>query len=394
MINFTYHNPTKLIFGKDAEAQLGEELLFWGAKRVMVVYDMNIDKVGNLQERIRSALSSVDLYVVEKGGVQPNPRVELVNECVALGKKENIDFLLAVGGGSVIDTCKAAALALSSGLDDAWPIYSGEYVPTSTLPVGVVLTICASGSESSWTSVITNEELQLKRSFTRDFIRPKFAVMNPEVCRTLPKFHKACGVVDTMMHTMDRYFSSVGECTELTDAIGEALLRTVIKYGPLYYNEPDNYNAQAQIMWASNLSHNGLTGCGLASDWACHQIEHEISGVYDVAHGAGLTAIWGSWARYVSKDDPSKFARYARNVWGVSETDDAKAALCGIEKTEVFFQSLGLPLSIADLGMGVIPDDVLLDMADKAVFHGARTTGNYRVLDATGVADILRMANQ
>lgn len=393
MINFTFHSPTKLILGRGAENDVGSELISWGAKRVLVVYDMNIDKVGNLQQRIRDSLDKAGLFYVEKGGVKPNPRVDLVNECAALGKSENIDFLLAVGGGSVIDTAKAAALALASGLDDAWPIYSGEFVPESTLPVGVVLTICASGSESSWTSVITNEQLKLKRSFTRDFIRPKFAVMNPEVCRTLPKFQKACGIVDTMMHTLDRYFSSVGECTELTDSISEALLRTTVKYGPMYYNDPENYNAQAQIMWAANLSHNGITGCGLASDWACHQIEHEISGIYDVAHGAGLTAVWGSWARYVSADDPSKFARYARNVWMVNEKDERRAADMGIKKTEELFVSLGLPIKVSDLGMGQLPDAELKEMAEKSTFYGKRIVGNYKKLTADDIYLILKAAN-
>lgn len=395
MLNFVYHSFTKIIFGRDVENDVGEELKLHGAKKVFVIHGVKSAVESGVLDRVLDSIRGAGLEYIEKGGVQPNPRIGLVNECAKIAREENVDFILAVGGGSVIDTCKGVALALASGLEDAWPIYIGEYIATDIYPVGVVLTQPASGSEASWTSVITNPDGGLKRSFTRDFVRPKFAMLDPQLCATLPKFQKACGVVDTLMHTMDRYFAAIHEDTEITESIAEALMRTTIKYADAYLNTTD-YDAASQIMWAANLSHNNLTGCGKGfGDWACHQIEHEISGIYEhVAHGAGLTAIWGSWARYASQDDPSKMARFARNVWCIDEADDAVAAKAGIERTEEFFKNMEMPTSIPGLGLGVLPEEVILELADKAVFHGARTTGNYRVLDAVGVADILRMANQ
>ncbi len=396
MLNFVYHSHTKIIFGHGVENGVGEECKAHGAKKLLVAHGVKSAEESGLLGRVLESLKAAGLEYVVKGGVQPNPRIGLVNECIKLCKEENVDFLLAVGGGSVIDTCKGVALALASGLDDAWPIYTGDYVATDIYPVGVVLTQPASGSEASWTTVITNPEGGLKRSFTRDFVRPKFAMLDPELCATLPKFQKACGVVDTLMHTMDRYFAAIHEDTEITDAIGEALMRTTIKYADAYMDEADNYDAASQIMWAASISHNNLTGCGKGfGDWACHQIEHEISGMYEqVAHGAGLTAIWGSWARYASQDDYSKMARFARNVWGIKDSDDKTAALSGIERTEEFFRHLGMPTSIPELGLGILPEETITELANKAVFYGKRTTGNYRVLDANGVADVLRAANK
>jgi len=391
MLNFTYYSPTKVIFGKGVENGVGDEIKAWGGSRVLVYYGGGSAKRSGLIDRIFASLDKAGLFYVSLGGVQPNPRVTKVNEGVALGKKEKIDFILAVGGGSTIDTAKATGLALACGLDDAWPIYTGEFVPDKCLPVASVLTISAAGSETSWSSVISNDEGGLKRSFNNNIIRPKFAMMNPELTYTLPKYQLGCGIVDIMMHTMERYFSTA-KPADLTDALAEALLRNMIKHGPRVIADPTDYDSQAEIMWAGSLSHNDLTGLGKVGDFASHQIEHELGGMFDVAHGAGLAAIWGSWARFVSARNPEKFAQFARNVWGIDESDPAKAAEAGIKATEKFFSSIGMPISLAELGLRDLTDAQIEELAVKCTFFGKRKVGHYIELGKEEIMEIYKMA--
>ena len=391
MNNFIYYSPTKVIFGKGVEAEVGKEIKAFGGTRVLVYYGGQSAKKSGLIDRVMATLEAEGLPAVSLGGVKPNPRVDLVNEGIALGKKENVDFILAVGGGSVIDTAKATALSLACGIDDAWPIYTGEFVPDKCLPVASILTISAAGSETSYSSVISNDEGGLKRSFNNNIIRPKFAMMDPELAFTVPKYQRACGVTDIMMHTMERYFSTTKN-VDITDGLAEALLRNMIKHGPVVVEDPTNYDSQAEMMLCGSLSHNDLTGLGKVGDFASHQIEHELGGMFDVAHGAGLAAVWGSWARFVSALNPEKFAQYAKNVWGIEEEDPAKAAEAGICATEKFFSSIGMPISITQLGIPDLTDEQIDELAEKCTFFGKRKVGHYVELGKQELIKIYKMA--
>ena len=304
-----------------------------------------------------------------------------------LVRKEGADFLLAVGGGSVIDSAKAIGYGVYNNCDP-WLFYSKQAQARGCLPVAAVLTIAAAGSEMSDSSVITNEDGWLKRGYNSNYCRCKFAIMNPELTYTLPPYQTASGCVDIMMHTMERYFTHETH-TELTDGICEALLRTVMHNAKILKENPYDYNARAEVMWAGSLSHNGLTGCGTVGDWASHQIEHELGGMFDVAHGAGLAAIWGSWARYVCEENIDRFAQFAVRVMGVPETDGSSKDLVqkGICAMENFYRSIDMPTSLTELG--IHPTDAQIqELADKCVFFGKRTIGNFIVLNGEDVAKI------
>ena len=316
MINFEYYTPTKVIFGKNAEEKTGELVKAQGCKKVLVHYGGNSAKKSGLLDRICKSLEKEEIAYVTLGGVVPNPHLGKVHEGIELCKKEGVDFILAVGGGSVIDSGKAIGYGVANE-GEVWDFYEKTRVPKACLPIGAVLTIAAAGSEMSNSSVITNENGWLKRGYNDDICRCRFAIMNPELTYTLPAYQTASGCVDIMMHTMERYFTKE-ENTTLTDGIGEALIRTVMQSARVLKEDPENYDARAQVMWAGSLSHNGLTGCGTVGDWASHQLEHELGGMFDVAHGAGLAAVWGSWARYVYKEKPERFAQFAVNVMGVT----------------------------------------------------------------------------
>lgn len=366
MNDFTYYTPTKVIFGKGSEDQIGALVKEQDCHKVLLHYGGGSARRSGLLERMEKSLDAEGIAYVELGGVVPNPRLSLVREGIELCKKEGVDFILAVGGGSVIDSAKAIGYGVYHG-GDVWDFYSFKRVPTGCLPIGAVLTIAAAGSEMSNSSVITNDETWEKRGCNSDFCRMKFAVMNPELTMTLPAYQTACGCADILMHTMERYFNH-GENMELTDGIAEALMRTVIKNAKILVEEPENYNARAEVMWAGSLSHNGLTGCGTdGGDWATHKLEHEIGAMFDVAHGAGLTAIWGSWARYVYEERAERFAKFAVNVLGVEpQTEEKKTAQKGIEAMEEFYRAIGMPTSLTELG--VAPTEAQLEeLADKCV---------------------------
>lgn len=388
MENFVFSNCTKIIFGRNTEEQVGVETAAW-AKKVLFHYGGGHIVRTGLKARIEESLKRAGVSYVELGGAQPNPRVSLVREGIKLIRDEGIELILAVGGGSVIDSAKAMALgALYDG--DVWDFYSGKAEPKEALPVGVVLTIPAAGSEASTGSVLTNEDGWLKRSCDHVILRPKFAIMNPELTYTLPPYQTACGVADMMAHIMERYFTNVRE-VDLTDQLCEAALRSIIKYAPRALEEPENYDVRANLMWASTIAHNDLLGTGRIGDWASHMIEHELSGIYDVAHGAGLAIIFPAWMKYVYKHDVARFVQFAVRVWGVDPDyhNPERTALEGIRRLEEFFRRIGLPTRLADAD---IPADRLEEMAAKCTANGTRTVGNFVKLTQEDVLKIYQLA--
>lgn len=392
MENFAYYTPTKVVFGKDEEKNVGKLAKDFGAKKVLIHYGGGSAVRSGLIDKIKTSLSEKNIAFVELGGVKPNPRLSLIYEGIKLAKENSVDFILAVGGGSVIDSAKGIGYGVANpDIEDVWDLYIGKKKTQKCAPIGVVLTIAAAGSEMSSGSVVTKEDEQLKRSYGCDNARPKFAIMNPELTYTLPKYQIACGVVDIMMHTMERYFSPVGNL-ELTDKIAEGLLRTMLKYGKLSLENPTNYEARAEIMWASSLAHNGLTGCGGIGDWSTHQLEHDLGGVYDIAHGAGLSAVWGSWARYVFKENPRRFAQFAENVFGIEKIGtDEEMAIKGIEAMENFYKEIEMPISISETGINLSDEDVEM-LAEKCSNNGTRYIGSFKKLFKEDMVKIYSMA--
>ena len=391
MENFQYYTPTKIIFGRGAEEQTGQLAAEQGCKKVLVHYGGGSVVRSGLLERIYRSLDAVGISYVSLGGVVPNPRLSLVYEGIRLARKEQVDFILAVGGGSVIDSAKAIGYGVANE-GDVWDFYEKRRTAKACLPIGVVLTIAAAGSEMSDSSVITKEEGWLKRGYSSNYARARFAVMNPELTMTLPKYQTASGCVDIMMHTMERYFNH-SENMEMTDGISEHLIRTVMKNAKILMNEPDNYQARAEVMWAGSLSHNGLTGCGTGGgDWASHQLEHELGGMFDVAHGAGLAAVWGSWARYVMDAAPERFAKFAVNVMGVElEAEKLKTAQKGIEAMEDFYRALDMPVCIGDMGIE-LAEEQMRELAEKCSHFGKRTIGCIKKLDQEDMYQIYKEA--
>ncbi len=393
MQNFEFYAPTKVIFGKGTEENVGKEILAFGGSKVLILYGGGSVERSGLLARIETSLKSAGLPYAKLGGVCPNPRLSKVREGISLALQENSDFFLAVGGGSVIDTSKAIAYAVANPETDIWDFFEGKASPSGCAKVGVVLTIAASGSETSNSCVITNEEGWLKKSVNTDFARPRFAIMNPELTYSLPPYQTASGSVDIMMHTQERYFTN-DKNNELIDRISEGLLLTVLHNAPKALKDPTDYDARAELMWAGSLSHNGLTGTGRQGDFACHKIEHELGGMFDVAHGAGLAAIWGSWARFVLPHNVARFAQYAVRVMGcVMDFDDPeKTAYAGIEAMESFYRQLNMPTNLRELGLENITDEQIQIMADKCTNYGKNTVGFFVPLSRDDVITILNMA--
>lgn len=391
MENFEYYAPTKVVFGKGTEKQVGELVVQQGCKKVLVHYGSGSVKRSGLLDRIFQSLDEAQVNYVELGGVVPNPRLSLVYKGIELCKEEGVDFILAVGGGSVIDSAKAIGYGVANE-GDVWDFYEKKREATSCLPIGVVLTIAAAGSEMSNSSVITNENGWLKRGCNFNCCRAKFAVMNPELTMTLPKYQTASGCVDIMMHTMERYFNQ-SENMELTDGFSEHLIRTVMKNAKILMSEPDNYEARAEVMWAGSLSHNGLTGCGTdGGDWASHQLEHELGGMFDVAHGAGLAAVWGSWARYVMDARPERFAQFAIRVMGVEPMQTVEeTAIKGIEAMEAFYRELEMPTCIRNMEIS-LTEEQCHELAEKCSHFGKRTVGVVKKLDKNDMCQIYKNA--
>ncbi len=391
MKNFEFFTPTKIVFGKNSEEQVGTLIKEQNCQKVLVHYGGNSAKKSGLLDKVFNYLKKAGVDYVSLGGVVPNPRLSKVYEGIELCKNEGVDFVLAVGGGSVIDSAKAIGYGVANDCD-VWDLYSKLAEPTGSLPIGVILTIAAAGSEMSSSSVITNEDGWLKRGLNSDYGRCKFAIMNPELTYTLPKYQTSCGCADILMHTMERYFTTENTM-ELTDSISEGLMKTVIHNAKILMNEPQNYNSRAEVMWSGSLSHNGLTGCGSVGDWSCHQLQHELGGMFDIAHGAGLSAVWPSWAKYVYKTDVARFAQFAVNVMGIKNDfrDPEQTALAGIEAMKDFFNSIEMPTSIKELGIDVT-DEQIDELAYKCSFKNTRTIGSFKTLDIEDIKKIYTMA--
>ena len=378
-----------MLFGRDTELKVAEMIRLFGGTKVLIHYGGGSVVRSGLMRRVTDTLDAAGIAYVMLGGAVPNPRLSLVYEGIELCKREGVDFLLAVGGGSAIDSAKAIGYGVYNG-GDVWDFYDRKRKAEGCLPLGVILTLSATGSEMSDSSVITKEDGLVKRGYSSDYGRARFAIMNPELTMTLPDYQTACGCADIMMHTMERYFSG-GGTMQLTDAIAEGLLRTVMANALVLLEDPKNYDARAEVMWAGSLSHNGLTGCGSdGGDWMTHKLEHELGGLYDVAHGAGLTAIWGSWARYVYRDCLPRFRRFAVNVMGVEPngTDEA-IALKGIEATEAFFRRIHMPTNLRELGVDPTEDE-LRTMARKCAEGVGGAKGSARLLREEDMLAIYR----
>ena len=394
MKDFNFYAPTRVVFGREAEEKLPQLIQQYGGGKVLVHFGGGSARKSGLLDKVEKMLTEAGISFVELGGVVPNPLLSKVKEGIALCQKEQVDFILAVGGGSVIDSAKAIGYGVGySG--DVWDFWDGKAVPQSCLPIGVMLTIPAAGSEMSSSCVITNDEGMLKRGVNNDLCRCKFAIMNPERTYTLPPYQTAAGATDIMMHTMERYFSKYEDAL-LTDAIAEALLRTVMEATPEVLKNPEDYRHRAAIMWASSLSHNDLTECGTEKDFACHKLEHELSGLFGVTHGAGLAAIWGSWARYVMDKHLNRFAKFAVNVMGVTnDFTDAKAtALKGVEAIERFFHAIGMPTSIPELIGRQATDEEIETLVEKCSRGGKMNIGAMEVLTPKDMTAVYRLANE
>ena len=392
MLDFQYYAPTKVVFGKGAELKTGTLVKEEGCRKVLLHYGGQSAKKSGLLDRICEALKAQDVDYVMLGGVVPNPRLSKVYEGIELCRKEGVDFILAVGGGSVIDSAKAIGYGMANPDCDVWDLYTGKAEPKGCMPIGAVLTIAAAGSEMSDSSVITNEEGWYKKALNTNYARCKFAVMNPELTYTLPEYQTESGCTDILMHTMERYFV-LEDTMKITDGIAESLMRNVMENAKILLEDPENYEARAEIMWCGTLSHNDLTGCGTnGGDWATQLIEHEIGGLFDVAHGAGLAAVWGSWARYVIDEKPERFARFAKNVMGTEDKGgDKETGLAGIEAMENFYRSIHMPTNMKELGVEPTEDQIK-EMAMKATNGDTMELGVFKKLKAEDLIKIYTAA--
>lgn len=420
MINFDFFTPTKILFGAGRESEVGKQVAAFGGHKVMIIYGKkggHIETSG-LLDRVHKSLSDAGLSYVDLNGVVPNPRLSLVKEGIRIGRAEGVDFLLPIGGGSVIDTAKGIGYGIANDFEMEDLLY-GRVKTDKNLPIGVILTIAAAGSEMSSSMVLTIEDGMMKHSYGHDCARPKFAIMNPELTYSLPAYQTASGAADIMMHTMERYFTPTDTDTSLTDRIAEGLMVSVRDAAQVAVKEPENYEARATLMWAGSLSHNGLTGAGRVSDFATHKIEHELGGMFDVAHGAGLAAVWGSWARYVYKTNPGRFAQFGKKVFGINISSSTNitpnsdapeqpikpspiitdpeltstdtAALAAITAWETWCHSIGMPTTLTELG--IHPTDAQIEeMAEKCVFGRNGHVGFFQPLTKEDIAAILKMA--
>lgn len=389
MNNFQFHSPTEFVFGRDTEKQTGALVRKYGGRKVLVVYGGGSVVRSGLLDTVRQSLEGAGVESVEMGGVQPNPTDPKVYEGIELGQKAGADMLLAVGGGSVIDTAKAIAAGMCYD-GDFWDFYAGKAIIEKALPVGVVLTIPAAGSEGSGNSVITKLDGLKKISLrTPEALRPKFAVMNPTLTFTLPAWQTACGITDMMAHIMERYFNNT-EGTTVTDRISEGVLRAIIEEAPKVMKKPDDYEARANIMWAGTVAHNGLCGVGCTEDWVSHFMEHEISAIHDVSHGAGLAVVFPAWLTYMASHNVHKVKQYALRVWGVAdEGDDLTVALEGIARLKAFLHSIGMPVTFGELGIEAPDIDLFVRKLHE---NKGAIIGGYAKLDAAATKQIYQLA--
>ena len=393
MKDFNYYAPTEVAFGEHSEEQVAPLVKKYGGTKVLVHYGGQSAVRSGLLDKICGLLKEDGVSFVTLGGVVPNPRLSLVHKGIELCHNEGVNFILAIGGGSVIDSGKAIAMGVANPDEEVWNYYLGTAKPAKALPVASVLTIPAAGSEMSESTVVTNEDGDVKLGYSDDILRPKFAIMNPRRTFTLPPYQTAAGVTDMMMHTMERYFTKDDDM-DLTTDLAEAVLRRMKTAVFAVLKNPEDYRQRAQIMWGGSVAHWGLTGCGISDDWATHQLEHELSGMFDVTHGAGLAAIWPSWARYVMHENLSRFVRFAVNVMDVPNdfTDPEGTALKGIEAMERFYHAIGMPVNIHELIGRIVSDAEIKEMTRKCSRDYKATCGCLKVLHADDMEAIYRMA--
>ena len=389
MDNFKFHAPTEVIFGKGVENETGAAAIRYGKKALLVYGKGSVVKSG-LLGRIEKSLEDAGVSYEEFGGAQPNPTLAHAEEGVKKAVEFGADIIIGVGGGSAIDTAKAIAHGAANPAEKLWDIWTKKVPLTKSTPVAAVLTMPAAGSEMSDSAVLTNEEIGKKSGINTEFNRCRFAIVNPELGMTLPKNQIAAGVTDIMMHTMERYFIPESDC-DLTDEIAEGLIRTVVKNGSVIVEDPSDYHAMSEIFWASSLSHNNLTECGRGKDFSVHKFGHALSARYGVTHGASLAAVWGAWADELYKGALPRFARFARKVWGVEETDDEKAARLGIDKTVAFFKSIGMPTNLNELGVDT-SEEALEALSQDATMKDTMKLSRIRPLDAAEVKKIYKKA--
>ena len=390
MDNFVYYTPTKIYFGKGEEERVGKIIKDYNPHKVLIIFGSGSVKKSGLLDKVENCLKNEGINYLEFGGVIPNPELSLAYEGIKLGLKEGIDFVLAVGGGSVIDTAKGIANGIANPDDDIWDYHLKKKKPNKTLKKGAILTLSAAGSEMSDSSVLTNTATHSKSGYNHDFNRLDFAICNPELTYSVSPYQTACGAVDIGMHTIERFFA-VGEDTDLTDELSIAIIRTSIKFGKLSYLNPTDYNARAQIMWCSSLAHNGLTHCGKGFLLTVHQLEHALSALYpSVAHGAGLAALWCSWARYVYQSNIERWYQYAARVWGINNSDNKEAAiLLAIDKQEDFYKEIGMPIGLKELG---VKENDLETLALMTSQNKTRTIPGYKPLGYQEILDIFALS--
>ena len=386
MKDFEFSMPTKIIFGRGVEKKIGQEIKKY-AQKILFHYGSGSIKKNGLYEQVLKSLRENDIGFVELSGVQPNPRLSLVQEGIRLCRENKIELILGVGGGSVIDSAKAIAIGVPHE-GNVWDFYTKKATVTKALPVGAILTIPAAGSEASNGSVITNDSNDYKRPVESELIRPKFAFMNPETTFTLPAYQTSCGASDIMAHVMERYFTRVKN-VDLTDRLCESVLKTMIKFTPIVLEEPENYDARAEIMWAGTVANNDLLTAGRQGDWGTHMIEHEISAIYDIAHGAGLSIVFPAWMKYVYKSDLERFAQFATRVWNVDPDlfDLEQTALQGIRRLEQFYTQIKMPIRLSEINIG---HDRFEEMGAKGVEFG--NPGNFLELRKEDIINILKLA--
>ena len=388
MDNFNFYSPTEFIFGKERENECGDYVKKYGGKKVLIHYGGGSVIRSGLLDRVKTSLDKAGVEYVELGGVQPNPRDTKIYEGIEICCKENVDFILSVGGGSCIDSSKGIAIgALYDG--DFWDFYGTGKTVEKALPIGTVLTIAAAGSEGSGASVVTKEEGMLKRDVGSDLLRPRFSILNPALTCTLPAYQTACGTTDIMAHVFERYFTNTKE-VEITDRLCEAVLLTMIKETPRVIENPDNYEARANIMWAGTVAHNDIVGVGRSQDWNSHGIEHELSGLYDCAHGAGLAVIMPAWMEYVMNHNVMRFAQMATRLWGIPMNFEnpevtAKAGICAFRR---FLHDIGMPINFEELGAK--EEDIPVLVEKLGIGNGKR--GGFVELDAKAVTEIYTIA--
>jgi alcohol dehydrogenase YqhD (iron-dependent ADH family) len=385
MLNFRFWNHTQIIFGKDTEKTVGEEVAKYAKKVLVVSYGQEFEK--NLMDTIKESLKKQDIECFELTGIKPNPEEKEVYKGIEIVKKNNIPFILAVGGGSVIDTAKTIGVGTKYD-GDFWDLFTGKSF-SETLPTGVVLTFPATGSESSSSAVISNSQFKCKSAIGGEQLRPEFAILNPELTFTLPAFQTFCGVADMMSHVMERYFSNTVK-TDLTDRLCEGILKSIIRNAPIVFENPRDYDARAEIMFASTLAHNDLVGMGRSQDWSNHRMGHELSAAYGATHGATVALLTPAWARYVYKNNISRFVQFATRVFDVEYDIDneERTALEGINRLEKFFKQLGIPTKMSEIGINT--DEKYKEMAKKACQKGP--IGNIKKLTEEDVYNIYKLA--